>query len=501
MNIQVTSESFVRKLQVSVPADVVRSELDKAFAQVGRTAHLRGFRKGKAPAKVLEARFGERVRVDVANVLVQRGYTAALDEHNIEPVSRPALVERGEIESDAAFTFTINVDVKPVLDTAEYKGLSVYWPPFEVTDADVDAAVESRRQQQTRRVSVEDRPVAVGDHVQVELNIFDGDDEVVTEPGTLIRTEGDAWFAGIEGMLEGMKLGAKKTKTITFSDDARTEAVAGKKLKVKAKVLAIQADEVPELTDELATEMGFEGGVDAMRASLQTDLSSAREDASRTQARANLLSALIAANAFDVPEGMVESNLQLLVEELKMQAVYRGQDPKNLRFNDAQIADLRNRASFAAKGAILLEYIWTTESISVTDADCDARIEELASQRGQTVEAIRGYFQGDAMEDLRQRILEEKCLDWLLEQAAVTHEAPAAEEATEAAAAPKAKKKAAPKAKKKAAPKAKKEAAPAASASGDLSGKTVKELKAMAKEAGVKGYSSMKKGDLIAALS
>jgi len=267
----------------------------------------------------------------------------------------------------------------------------------------------------------------------------------------MVKTDGDFYYPGLGAWLIGAKLGKKKSGSVTYGDNAQNEVVAGKKLKTSAKVLSIQSNQIPELTDELAAEIGFEGGVDVMRADLRTELESSRDQMVRNQARANLLQELIKANEFDVPRGMVEQQLKVLVNELRMQQAYRGIDPKTVNFNDQQIADLSMRSEFAVKGGLILEYVSKTEDINVTDEEIEAKYQEMADERGQSVEAIRGYFMKEnSVEDLRGRLLEEKTLDWLLENAKLV-DAPTEPEAE---AAPK--KKAAAKKKAPAKTKAKK---------------------------------------------
>jgi trigger factor len=427
MQIEVTSDNaFARRVNVTVPASTVKSELERAYRTYGRRVRLPGFRKGKVPRRVIEAQFGPNIRADVAQNLIQRGYTTALTEHDLEPVSRPSVVSQGEVVAASDFEFTIALDVRPAVVAESYTGLDVYWPKWEVEESAIDSAVESRRQAQARLVAVDDRAVASGDMVQVELTAKDGDDVVLQEPGTLVRTEGDSWLRGLEGHLEGLAIDESKEAEVTFAADARNEDVAGKTLSVSMKVLSIQAMATPELTEELASEMGYDS-IAAMRDTMRDQLSKGREEQARNQARANLLQALIDANPFEVPSGMVAQNLELLQQELRLQYAYAGHDPKTVQFSDAQLADLRVRAGFAAKGALLLEHVSTTENIAVTDDDVEAKLEELAAQRGQTVEALRAYFGGDdEAEELRNRILEEKTLDWLLEHSNVTHDAPAA---------------------------------------------------------------------------
>lgn len=463
MNIEVVSEnSYARKVVVTVPATDVRSELDRAYRAYEQRARLPGFRRGRVPRKVLEARFGPGIAAEVAEQLVQKGWRAALQDHGIEPVGQPALTDRGDVVASADFTFTIAVEVKPEVTVAVYKGLKAQWPDFAIPDEMVETSIANRLRGQARLGVVEGRPVEAGDTVQVELKVMDGDAVVLDEPGTLVRTAGEAWLKGLESFLLGLSLEESKSGEVTFADDARNTDVAGRTLAVSAKVLSIQAMKVPELDKAIAEELGHDS-VDAFRAAVRKELEAGRDEQARNQARANLLQALIDANPIDVPNGMVEQNLELLKQELRYQAAYRGQDPRTVQFSDEQLVDLRQRATFASRGALLLESVWTSEGLEATDEDVDARIAEMAEQRGQTSQQIKAWLTQDGgLEEFRQRILEEKTLDWLLGHAEIEKVDPsvAAAAAVEAASEPV---EAAPKKAKKAAKKAE-EAAPEAAA-------------------------------------
>jgi len=408
--------SCQKKLQFSIPAEKVREELDRAYRQLGHRVRLPGFRPGKAPRKVLEMRFGQQVVSDVAATLIQQGYSDAIEQHKLEPVGRPE-VDQGDLRPTEPFEFSITVDVKPEIELTTYTGLEVPFPQVQVSDDEVEANVRARLEGQARLVEVTARPVEKGDMVLLSLEAKDGDAVVSQEPGTMIRTEGDPYYPGVEEMVVGLAVGDEKTAPVAFPESARIEAVAGRTLDVTVKVISVQATEIPELTDEVAKELGYEGGAEGLRLAIRAEVAQAREESARNQARANALQVLIDHNAFDVPRGMIDDQLKALMEELKLQAAYRGQDPRSVSFSDAQIADLRVRAEFAVKGGLILEYVSKKEGLEVSDADLEAKYQELADERGQSVEAIKGYFVRDGVEDeLRSRLLEEKTLDFLLER-------------------------------------------------------------------------------------
>lgn len=463
MKVDVTTVgSFQKQLQITVPAQRVKGELDQAFRRLSRQVRLPGFRPGKAPRRILEARFGAQVKSEVANDLIQATYTSAVVDEGLEPVGRPSLAETGDLIGGQDFVFTVTVDVRPHITLEKYTGVDVVYPKVEVSDDEVAVAVRARLEGQARLVAVEGRGVQAGDMALVELVAKDGDDELAREQGTMIRTAGDPYYPGIEDFLSGMAVGEQKSGEITFGDDARTEAVAGRTLAVDVTVHSIQASEVPELDDAIAEELGYDGGADGMRAAVRAQMQEQRDALARNQARANLLESLIEANSFDVPDGMIDESLNMLMEELKAQESYRsGRDPRTISFSDAQVADLRVRASFASKAGLILEYVSETEDIVVTDADLDGKYQELADSRGQTVEAVKGWFSSDeAVSELKDRLLEEKTLEWLLERAVLVDPPEPTEAPEEAAAEPEPAAEATPEPAARAAPEPAAEAAP-----------------------------------------
>ncbi len=453
MSVQVETVSPVQKrLSFVVEGSEVSRRIDQAYKVLGARVNIPGFRRGHVPRKVLEQRFAKNVQGDVASDLINlRFREAALD---LEILGQPEL-ERGELVPGTDFTFAVLVQVRPEVEVSGYKGLKVEFPAVTVSEEQIDAMVKGRLAQQARLTEVtEDRAVAAGDLVLTEVTLLEDGQEKTIESGTMINTAGDRYYGGLEALLVGTAKGATNQGSVTFGDAVLMPGVRGRTVDVRVKVLGIQVSQVPELTDAVAAELGYEGGVDAMRAALRMDAETRENEGARNLARVNLLQQLTNANPVQVPPAMTEGHLQLLLEELRIQAAYRGRDPRSLRYSDAQMDDLRQRAEFAARSSLILEAVAKVESIAVTDADLEAKYQEIADQRGQRVEAIRGYFKKDnAVEELRKRLLEERTLEWLLEASelvapaggeapapAVTEEAPAAEEKPKKATKAKAKK-------------------------------------------------------------
>ncbi len=428
MKVDVTTvDSYQRRISFVIPHDQVRNRLDAEYQKLGRRARIAGFRPGKVPRQVLESRFAGQVEAEVANEIVNRSYQSAVKDHSLEPVGQPSLQEAGPVADSEGFKFTVTVEVRPSIELATWTGVDVVYPKVEITAEELDRAVQARAESRSRLDEVTGRAAEKGDLALVEVKATADGAELLHEPGTMIRTAGDPYLPGLEDVVVGMNPGETKTAEVTFAEGARTEAVAGKTAQVEVKLLSLQAQKVPDVTDELATELGFEGGVAGMRQAIEAQIRQARDEMARNQARANLLEVLIAKNPFEVPQSMIETSLKMLVDELRnQQAMRTGRDPRTIGFNEAQIRDLRARSSFAAKAALILEWVAKKEGVKVEEADLERKYAELAAQRGQTVEAVRGWFKKEgAVAELKDRILEEKTLDWLLERAHLS-EPPAA---------------------------------------------------------------------------
>lgn len=408
--------SIRRRLRFTLPGDVVRTELERAYGDLKNRVKLAGFRPGKVPRSVLEARFGRQIRNEVGAKLIDESYKRA--SRDLDVAGQPAIEQRGELEGGQSFSFTIAVDVKPKVEVVGYKGMQVKYPAASLSEDTVNAAVRRELARRARIEEVdEDRPAQDGDFVLTEVKLVRGEEVLVDEPGTMLNTRGERYYPGVEALVVGLKKGESRSGELTVGANAEIKHIAGASVEATVRVHSIQAHKIPELNDATAAELGYEGGAEGMTAAVRMRLQEQLDEASRNQARVNLLQKLVDQNKLDVPKGLIEEQFQLLVEELRVRRTYGGQDPRSVRFSDAEIADLRERALFAARASVLLAGIARQEGIEVTDGDIDEKIREIADMRGQAVEAIRGYLEREnAVEMLRNRILEERTLDWLMEQ-------------------------------------------------------------------------------------
>lgn len=404
-----------QKLHFTVPASEVNSALDDAYADLKKNARLPGYRKGKVPRWVLEKRYSRSIQADVAQKLMDGAY-GDIDHETLKIVSRPQVEDMGAVASKSDFAFTLGVDVQPTVEVKDYIGMDIVYPQVEISDEDVQSRISSLLSSKRKVQEIEDAEIGDGDYALVALTLKDGDDEVVDEPGTMIHIGEHKFYTGVEEHLMGLKKGDKKNFEVSITDASAFEHLRGNTYQASVEVQQVQRYVTPELTDELSVEFGYESA-ENMKEKLQTEMFESKDLNFKNQARIEILQKLVGGHQFDVPEGMIETQLRALMEELAMQRMYAGEDPRKIKFSEAQLADLRTRAAFAAKAACLLASISKKEGLEVNEDDINAKLQEMADMRGQTIEAIKSYIEAeDANETLRERVQEEKTLNWLLEK-------------------------------------------------------------------------------------
>ncbi len=418
-------DAITRRIRFQVPAERVNSELSQAYNNLRTRVRLPGFRPGKIPRKVLEMRFGKQVKAEVTGKLIQQGWDEVRPE--LEALGQPA-VEQDGIEPRADFEFSLVVEVKPELELGAYKGIEVPFPPIEVPPEAIQVGVERRLEGAARIVEITDPHHAIdeGDIVITELVLADGEEELVREAGTSIKVGDERYYPGADSLLLGLHRGEDASGKVTIGEDTQLEDLAGRELDATVKAVSIQASRAPELSDEVAAELGFEGGVGGMRAAISEQIREPMEQQARQMARQALLSKLVEGHEVQAPKAMVGQQLEMLVMERRVMHQYSGGKPGTLDLGAEVMEQLTERAAYAVKAGLLLEAVGEAEGVELQEQDLEDAYQRIADERGQRVEAIKGYLQQEegAVDTLRSRLLEEKVLDWLFEQATLVEPPP-----------------------------------------------------------------------------
>ncbi|MGC6509049.1 MAG: trigger factor [Myxococcota bacterium] len=395
---------------------IVQAELDKEYASIQKNIHLKGYRRGKAPRWLIEKKYASGIEPEVAEKLIDRIYKNA--DKPFQVVGRPQLVDEiAGLPKKDDFKFSVRVDIFPVVENVNYQGLEIPYEAPNVTDEAVEQAIEARVSSKASYSELKEGDVIGGeDFALVSLVLKEGDEVLREESSTMLNVSNERFYPGVGELLEGMTVGESKTAEATIGESAAFEDLRGKTVSVELTVQSAQSKSAPDLTDELAVELGYEN-VENMRITLADEMLERQTSSAKEQARIAILQKLVGANEIEVPEGLVYDQLSNLVEEMRMRRAYMtGKNPKEIQFTEQEQAGFHNRAAFAAKASILIAGVAKSENITVQDEDIEAKINEIAAARGETATSIRAYIEKEeAMPVLNERIVEEKTLDWLFD--------------------------------------------------------------------------------------
>lgn len=413
-------------LKLTIDADVFEKGIQKAYLKERGKYNLPGFRKGKAPQQLIEKNFGDGVFFEEAiNIVVPEPYGAALDEFSLEPVDRPDL-DIEDIGRGKELVVTATVTVKPEIVLGEYMGAEVEKVSYEVTDADVEAELERSRDMNARMVSVEDRAVQDGDTLTIDYKGFVGDHQFeggTAENQTLVIGS-NRFIPGFEEQLVGVGLNEETTVNVTFPEEYHSDELAGKEAKFMVKVNGIKMKEMPALDDEFAKDTSEFDTLDELKADIRKRLEEANDKKAKNEQRDKVVTVLVDKTEVDIPQVMVESEINDMLRDFDYQLRYQGLDiQKYLQFSGSTIEDLRGQMQEDAlrrvKTSLTVEAVCKAQNIEASEAEVESELERLAEAQKTTVDKIRKSFARDNYAYLKDMILSRKTVDFLTEQAVI----------------------------------------------------------------------------------
>ena len=402
------------KLSFDIDAAKFDAAMDKAYIKVRGQVNIPGFRKGKAPRKLIENMYGEGVFYDEAFELVfDEVYGPAIDENKVDVVDRPE-IEIQQIGAGKNLQFTCEVFVKPDVTLGEYKGVEVKKEKTEVTDEQVDAKVEEERSKQATEVAVEGRAVAEGDTVNLD---YAGTVDGVafaggTAEGQTLKIGSHTFIPGFEEQMVGMNIGEEKDLDVTFPEEYHAKELAGKKAVFHVKVNGITETQLPALDDDFAKDISELDTLEEYNADIRAKLEAQAAERDQNAITNAVIEKVIANATVEIPEAMIERQIDSMMRDFEYRLAsqglkladfmkYTGQDEKAFR------ANYRDQAEKSVRAHLVLEAVEKAEAIDATEEQIDAQIAQFAPQTGKSVEELketlteadREYFKADAIRD------------------------------------------------------------------------------------------------------
>jgi len=417
-----TSSSTKREIQVEIPAEEVARETESLIQKYQKVARLPGFRRGHVPASIIRQRFAGDIKNDVVDALVPRYFRKQADKLGLIPVSQPRVTDLYLREGEP-LRFKASFEVMPEIRAEGYKQLRADKPTISVTDEEVEQSLNDLREQHAMFTSVEGRPLTDGDFAQVSLNgkPKDGEGNPVHMDDILVEIAGKNTMPEFTENLRGAAAGDERSFDVTYPEDSSDKRLAGKTFTYTVKVQSIKQKSLPELNDQFAKELGEFTGLGEVRKRIREGMEAERKHAAEREAKDKLVAELVKRNEFEVPEALVERQIDIRLERGLRALAAQGMKPEDIKkmdFNRLR-AGQREQALQEVKASLLLDKIAEEENIEVSDAEIDQEVEALAKQSKQTPEAIRARLTRDgALDRIRNRIRNEKTLDFLYHQSA-----------------------------------------------------------------------------------
>jgi len=415
--------SVKKSLKIEVPEEVVTKELESAYTDLNQRVRIPGFRPGKAPRSLLEQRFRSSVEEDVIRKLVPDYYKRAIQETGLRPVELPA-IEKVELKKNAPLLFTAMVEITPTIPLGTYTGLKVQRPKMEVTNIEVDKALEALQEQHAQLVACpEDHRIAEKDFVVLDFQgSMDGRPlEGGSRQNHLIQVGSDTMIPGFEEQLIHHQRGDRIKVQTTFPKDYPKAELAGRPVEFEVTIREVKEKVLPSLDDEFAKDVGAFESLDQLKTKLREDLRARVKTEQDHAVRTALLKQLTEAHLFEVPASLVEHELQEALARLEQRL------PKGVTFEQAKIdpqavrKEIEPAAREKVKGRLILTAIADQEKLTVSKEEIDAALSKTAKELKLGADDVRRLIisQEGSLEVFKARLLEDKAMDWVVSNAVI----------------------------------------------------------------------------------
>jgi trigger factor len=414
------------KFKMEFTAEEFEQAVVKAYQENKNRFTVDGFRKGKAPRKVIETRYGSDVFFDEAvDKLFSSEYTSAIDQLELEVIDRPR-VELGKLEAGKGFEATITVEVYPDFTVKDYMGVAIDRVEEKVEEAQVEEEMKKLQQRNSRMISVE-RPVKDGDMVVLDYQGFVGEDTF--EGGTAerypLKVGSNTFIPGFEEQLVGAEVGSDIQVKVFFPEEYHAEDLAGKEALFKCHIHEIKEEEVPELNDEFAKDVSEWDTLEDLKKETKENLEKTAKAKSEEMMKNKVLEKIYEANEIDVPNAMVEEEMDAMMSEFDQQLKYQGldlqkyfqylnKDPKEFR------QEIREDAFKRVKTRMIIGKIAELEKIEATPEELDSQLELLGMQYQMDKEKVKELL-GDGNTKLFEKDIQmKKAVELVYEKAAIS---------------------------------------------------------------------------------
>ncbi len=428
MSVQVEKqEKNMAVLTVEVAAEELEKAIEKAYQKNKNRITVQGFRKGKAPRKIIEQMYGAGIFFeDAANELIDDAYPKAVEECGEEIVSNPKITVT-QIESGKPFIFTAEVATKPPVSLGKYKGVSVSKADVDVTDDEVNSEVEIERTKNARSVEVTDRAVKDGDQIKLDFEGFQ--DGVAFQGGKgedyPLTIGSGSFIPGFEEQLVGAEIGKEVEVNVTFPEEYQEASLAGKPAVFKCTVKAITEKQLPELDDEFASNVSEFDTLEAYKEDVKKKLVDRKATDARNKKEEEAVKAIVDDAEMDLPEAMVETQQRQILNDFAQRMQMQGLAfDQYLQYTgntvEKMLEQVKPQAIDRIKSRLVLEAVAEKEGLVASDDDYNAELQKMADAYQMDLDKIKETISAAEEKQIRSDIAVQKAADFVVENAKET---------------------------------------------------------------------------------
>ncbi len=426
MSLQVEKlEKNMAKLTIEVSAEDFDAAIQKAYLKNKGKISIPGFRKGKAPRKMIEKMYGAGIFYeDAVNALIPERYAQEADNCDLEIVSQPK-IDVVQVEAGKPFIFTAEVATKPEVVLGEYKGIQVEAQKVEVTDEEVQAEVDKEREQNSRVIDVDDRAVEMGDIVKLDYEGFVDDVPFAGGKGEnheLVIGSG-SFIPGFEDQLVGAVIDEEKEVHVTFPEEYHAKELAGKAAVFKCTVHEIKVKELPEADDDFAQDVSDFDTMEEYKADIRTKLTERKEKEAKSAKEIAVVEKIVENAQMDIPDPMVDSQVRQMADEFAQRVQSQGLTvDQYFQFTgmtaEKLFAQMRPDALKRIQNSLVLEAVAKAENVQIDDERLEEELKRMAEAYGMELDKLKEAISEDTKDQIRKDLAVQAAVD-LVRDAAV----------------------------------------------------------------------------------
>ncbi len=425
MNVKVENvEKNVVKMEIEVDKETFEKGMDKSYRKNLNKFNVPGFRKGKAPRKLIENYYGENVLYeDAINAIFPEAYEQAIKENDIHPVSEPE-IDIIQIGSGQSLIFTATVTVKPEVELGEYTGIEVKTEEINITDEDVNNELKRIAEDSARLINVDDKEIQKGDIAIIDFEgLIDGQPfEDGKRENVYLEIGSEDFLQGFDEQLLGAKAGDELEVKATFPEDYNDSALAGKEALFKVKIKGLKIKEIPAIDDEFAKDVSEFDTVEEFKNDLKNKLIERKKNLIKRKTEDEIINKVVENAKVDIPQPMIDKRIDFILQNINLRLAYQ-----NLTLDDylsmkgQNIEELRKEYQDAAnvdvKTQLVLDKIGEVEGINITEEEIEEEIKKYAQEMEQSYEDYKQNLSESTIDYIKSNIKRRKVIEFLVNNA------------------------------------------------------------------------------------